>query len=157
MRIVHVSSKELKRAKLATAQEQTPVVIDSGMVKERFASEDAPRHQGVMVGMIMRQKHDEQANSGTLTFKYSIEHGIVTNWHNMEEIGRPTLAPEENGMLLAEAPSNPKTNRETFNAPATYVEIAVLLLLLSASCCSTSIVLDVGDDVGHTVPIYEGL
>eukprot|EP01120_Amphizonella_sp_Union-15-10_P008650 TRINITY_DN314_c0_g1_i1.p1 TRINITY_DN314_c0_g1~~TRINITY_DN314_c0_g1_i1.p1 ORF type:complete len:437 (-),score=79.96 TRINITY_DN314_c0_g1_i1:112-1422(-) len=162
-----------------------PIVIDngSGMVKAGWAQADAPtvifpsivgrpRHTSVMVGIGFKDKYigdEAQSNRGVLSLKYPIEHGIVTNWDDMQAIWHHTFAnelrtsPEDHPILLTEPPMNPKANREkmcqimfeTFNTPGLFIAIQAVLSLYAAGR-TTGIVLDSGDGVSHTVPIVEG-
>lgn len=171
--------------------EESPVVIDngSGMVKAGFAGDDTPCC--VFPSIIGRPKYknmmktgggddetqqskvyvgdDAQAKRGVLKLNYPIEHGIVTNWDDMEKIWEHTftdqlrIESDSRHVMLTEAPQNPKKNREKmmeimfekFKVPASYVAVQGVLSLY-ASGRTTGIVLDIGDGVTHTIPVYDG-
>ena len=110
------------------------LVVDngSGMCKAGFAGDDAPRSvfstivgrpkvPGIMVGLDQKEVYvgsEAQQKRGVLRIEQPIEHGIVTNWDDMEKVWHHTLynelrvSPEEHPILMTEAPLNPRENRE---------------------------------------------
>jgi len=113
---------------------------------------------------------EAMAKKGILEINYPISHGIVESWEDMEKVWHHTfynelrVAPNEcKGVLLTEAPRNPKANREkmvqimfeTFEVQNIYVAIQAVMSLYSAGR-TTGLVVDSGDGVTHTVPVFEG-
>jgi len=169
----------------SSEEQRQPVIIDngSGRVKAGFSGEDAPRavfpsvvgrhrHRAAMIGIAQKETYvgdEAQSKKGILKLEYPIAHGIVTNWDDMEKIWNHTyynelrVDPEEHNVMVTEAPMNPKVNREkitqimfeSFSVPGLYVAIQAILSLY-ASGRTTGIVLDSGDGVTHTVPVFEG-
>ena len=158
------------------------VVFDngSGTLKAGFSGEAAPR--SVFPSIVGRPARptlespkctyvgdDAQRRRGVLHISHPIEHGIITNWGDMEEVWHHTfyrelrVAPQDYAVLLTETPTNLKENRgkmaqslfETFDVPAMYIGVQAVLSLYSTGRV-TGIVLDSGDDVTHIVPIQDG-
>ena len=111
------------------------VIIDngSGMVKAGFAGEEAPR--GVFPSVVGRARNkqamhgvshnefyigeDAIEKKGVLTLKNPIENGKVEDWDDMTKVWHYTFQtalrvnPSDiKGVLLTEAPLQPKKNRE---------------------------------------------
>ncbi|KAJ3398762.1 Actin-2, partial [Chytridiales sp. JEL 0842] len=155
----------------------------SGVIKAGFAGEEQPKcyfgsfvgrpkHTRIMAGAIEGDTFigkRAQELRGLLKIKYPMEHGIVTDWDDMERIWQYIyteelkILSEEHPVLLTEAALNPRGNREqvaqvffeTFNVPAMFFSIQAVLALYSSGR-TTGIVLDSGDGVTHSVPVYEG-
>ena len=162
-----------------------PLVLDngSGTIRAGFAGSDLPavhfpsyvgrpKHTRVLAGALEGDVFigpRAQELRGLLKIRYPLEHGIVTDWDDMEKIWTyiyeqelKTLS-EEHPVLLTEPPLNPKQNRdmaaqvlfEQFNVPAVYMGVQAVLSLY-ASGRTTGLVLDCGDGVSHAVPVYDG-
>ncbi|KAL1527582.1 hypothetical protein AB1Y20_008969 [Prymnesium parvum] len=152
------------------AGDDMPTAVFPSMIgRERKLGESATYN--IMVGMGQKESFvgdDAQSRRGILSLSYPIERGVVTNWDDMERVWHHTfydvlrVAPEERPLLLTEAPLNPKANRErmtrlmfeTFHVPAMYIALQAVLALY-ATGRSTGLVLDSGDGISYTVPIYE--
>lgn len=162
-----------------------PIVIDngSGTIRAGFAGEDVPKcyfpsyvgrpkHVRTMAGALEGDVFigpQAQQYQGLFKINYPLEHGIVTDWDDMERIwqyvyqeGLKTVS-EDHPVLLTEPPLNPRENRdiaaqilfETFNVPALYTSVQAVLSLY-ASGKTTGLVLDSGDGVSHAVPVFQG-
>ena len=165
-------------------QSEATVILDngSGSSKIGFAGDNTPTT--VFPSVIGKLKNNSLLDNGTkdsyigdeallkrgmLTLKYPIEHGIITNWDDMEKIwyhsfcNELRVLPEDHPVLLTESPSNTKLNREkeiqimfeTFNIPALNISNTAYLSLYSSGR-NTGIVLDSGKTVTHAVSINNG-
>ena len=165
-------------------EENCNLVFDNGsdMMRAGFAGDDAPRavfptivsrprHQGILVDMGQKAYVGDEIQTrgrNILRSNRPIEHGIVTNWDDMEKIWHHTfynelrMAPEECALLLTEQPLNPRANREKttqimfeiFNIPLLHQCICPVLSLY-ASGRTTGLVIDSGAGVSHVVPIFK--
>jgi len=131
-----------------------------------------PKEKKVIVGREAQEAYvgdAAQKDRGVLALKYPLKHGVITDWEDMKLIWEYTFKdqlrvnPEGRGVMLTEAPMNPKKNREemaqvmfeTWNVGGLWVGIQAVMAL-HHSGRTTGMVLDSGDGVTHTVPIYEG-
>ena len=161
------------------------VVIDSGSgyCKAGLAGEDAPktcfpsltgaaRMTGLMISMDSKDifvGDEAYEKRGTLNINHPIKHGIIDDWDGIEKIwhhcyyDQLRVPPEEHPCLLSESPLNTRENRakmtelmfDYFNVPNLFISSQAVLALY-ASGRTTGVVVDSGDGITHTVPIYEG-
>jgi len=161
------------------------VVVDngSGVLKAGMSGADKPnvkfpaivgrpRGGGVIGGQAPKDFYigEEAAKlKGVLNLAHPIANGIVKDWDNMNRVWEYAFAnelrvdPTEIGVMLTEAPNNPKENREKMvelmfenhQVLRCYVAIQAVLSLYSNGRV-TGAVCDSGDGVSHTVPVFEG-
>jgi actin, other eukaryote len=171
---------------MVDADEAKTIIIDngSGMMKAGQAGDEAPsvvfpsivgrpKHSGGMQGVTQKAEYigdEAQEKRGILNLNYPIANGIISDWEDMSKVWHHTffnelrITPSEcTGCLVTEAPRNPKANREkmvetlfeTFEFTRAYIAIQAVMSLY-ANGRSTGLVVDSGDGVSHTVPVFEG-
>lgn len=161
------------------------VVIDVGsaVLKAGFAGENLPRC--IMSPQVGRPRHrdslcpwrsgqsfvgeDVSANRGLLDVAVPIEHGVVTDWADVERLWQHVFVealhvqPIDYRVLVTETPLNPRANRgktvellfECLDVGGAYLASQPVLALY-ASGRTSGLVLDCGHGVTHWVPVVEG-
>jgi actin-related protein len=151
-----------------------PCVIDMGSdtIQAGFGGDLRPKvefRSVVSRGLAKSYVGDDVlTRSDIVGMSFPIQHGKVTNWDQMEEVWHHTFrelraAPEEQALLLTEAPCNPDRNREkttqimfeTFNVPAMFLSPQTELALY-ASGRTAGFVVDVGHGHTNVAAVYEG-
>jgi actin-related protein len=147
--------------KAGLAGEAIPSVIFPSVIGQPFQQED-PTEEVLYVG-------DGVAPlAGGVKVRYPLAEGKIKRWDDIELIWDHTfnlleVEPSYHPVLLTEPPLNPLKNREKmieimfekYQVPGFYVAVQAVLSLY-ASGRTTGIVMDCGDGVSHTVPVYEG-
>ncbi|XP_071127437.1 uncharacterized protein [Mytilus edulis] len=162
------------------------VVIDNGSykIKAGFAGDDCHRSVfSTVVGRPGRPAYQVSASDhkdfyvgdeaqhrrSTLNLNYPIEHGIITNWDDMENVWQHCfndelrVDPADHPIIMTEPPLNPKAQKERtvqvmfekLNACAFFLALSSKLSLY-ASGRGSGITVDVGDGVSYAMTIYEG-
>uniref|UniRef100_UPI00398E6C63 actin, cytoplasmic-like n=1 Tax=Pristiophorus japonicus TaxID=55135 RepID=UPI00398E6C63 len=163
-----------------------PVIIDngSGLIKAGFSGNHSPTY--VFPSVVGRPKNttlnvfgsserstyvgdEAQRKRSILHLIYPIQHGLITDWTEMEVLWRHTFENElridiqEHPIVMTEPPNNPQKNREktteilfeAFQVPSLFLGIQAVLALHSTGKV-TGTVIDSGSAVTHVVPIFEG-
>lgn len=163
--------------------DELPVVIidnGSGTCKAGLSDKEAPSHVfPEIIGKPRKVWEKDLAKEnyfgdeiddvrGKVSVTFPLENGIIENFGDMELLWEHTYAqldvdPQDHAVLLTEPPFNPKVSRErmveimfeTFGVPSLNVSIQGVLALLGQGR-TTGLVLDSGEGVTHTIPIYDG-
>ncbi|XP_048415315.2 actin-like isoform X1 [Stegostoma tigrinum] len=163
-----------------------PVVIDngSGLIKAGLSENHSPTH--VFPSVVGRPKNttlnvfglserctyvgeEAQRKRTILHLVYPIQHGLITNWAEMEVLWRHAFENElrvdiqEHPIVMTEPPNNSQQNREktteilfeAFQVPSLFLGVQAVLALHSTGKV-TGTVIDSGSTVTHVVPIIEG-
>ncbi|KAJ5076013.1 actin-7-related [Anaeramoeba ignava] len=161
------------------------IVIDNGSryTKAGFAGDDLPRsvfetvigkpiNPRIFIGSEKKEYYigdEARSKMGILRLRYPIENGTVSNWDEMSKIWKfifeeeLRVESEEYSVLLSEKSFNPKSNREKameimfeeFKVPGFCLVNSGVLSLYSTGR-TTGVVVEIGDSVLQSIPIYEG-
>ena len=134
----------------------TTIVIDngSGLSKIGFGGDDAPR--SVFPTIVGRPRSDAQdvfignnavSRRGILNLNRPIEHGVVTNWEDIQKLWHYAF--------YEELRSAPEELFETFRVPAVYIGNQAVLSLYSSGR-TAGLVFGSGDGVTNYVPVNDG-
>ena len=160
--------------------------IGTGHLKAGFCFEDAPKHMipmvlgkpknaGVLVGMDQKDWYigDEAVEKAQhLILRHPVEKGRIKDSEAIEDIHNilenlfthdMLISAEEYKFMVTEPPNSPREIRDEFvtlmfeemKVPALYMGNQAVMSLF-ATGRTTGTVLDAGEGVTHTVPIYEG-
>jgi len=163
--------------------EDVVVIIDngSGVCKAGLSCDEAPKSVfQEIIGQprkVWRSGMDKDTYFGDevnevrnkLAISYPLENGIIENFEHMELLWEYTffeqlkVNPNKHPVLLTEPPYNPRPNREkmveimfeAFGVPSLNISIQGVLALLGQGR-TTGIVLDCGEGVTNTIPIFDG-
>jgi len=153
------------------AEEEDPISVFYNLIGESKGG-SRPSHKVNFIDFSDAGKYSSFVSSvknGDLKISYPMNHGTIADWDGMELIWDYTfdralgVKPEECNLLITEPVMNSKPNREKmahvlfekFNFPALYVSHSAILPLYSAGL-TTGIVLDCGEGVVQTVPVWGG-
>ena len=135
------------------------LIIDTGngFTKAGFANEKQPRHiiptivgrprfDGPRVGFMFKDIYygsEVTKRMHILNTVSPMQHGIVTNWRDMESLWHHILShdmctSDNHTVLLTESAMNPSTHRrrtcqiwfESFNVPSLFIECTICYLIL---------------------------
>ncbi|KFO31782.1 actin-related protein T2 [Fukomys damarensis] len=164
----------------------SPAVIfdnGSGLCKAGLSGEIGPRH---VLSSVVGHLKAKLSPTGPHQKKYvvgeealfkqealqlcaPIERGLIVGWDDAERLWRHLfewelgVKPSEQPVLVTEPSLNPRENREktaqvmfeSFGVPAFYLSDQAVLALY-ASACVTGLVVDSGEGITCTVPVFEG-
>lgn len=157
------------------SEEIKAIVIDngSGTIKAGLSGEKKPRK--IFPSIVGRPKKNTYIGEEvfekeiSLDLEHPIQHGIVTNWDDMEIIYNYTFYnilrsdPSEHPILVTEASNNSRESREKlvqlmfekFNVPSFYTCNQGVLSIYSSNK-TTGVVVDIGYGICQIIPIFEG-